>query len=179
MTSAKPKRRVLLAVIGAAHGIRGEIVLGVYTDDPLDVAKYGALSSDRDGQQFTIEKVRLANQRVLARIRGVEDRNAAEKLRGTKLYADRAQFAEPLQDEFYHVDLIGLEAVVDGGEAIGTVVAVRNFGAGDMLELQPSEAGKPTVFVPFTNAHVPDVDLDAGRVVVILPQYTAEVPEGG
>jgi 16S rRNA processing protein RimM len=162
--------RVCVAQIGAPHGVRGEVRLWVFTEDPSAIAEYGPLQSE-DGRRFEIASLRPAKDHFVVRLKGVADRNAAETLTNVKLYVDRDRLpAAEDDDTFYHADLIGLAAVTPGGETLGSVVAVHNFGAGDLLELKP--AGGKTVLIPFTAACVPQVDLAGKRVVVDPPAGT-------
>jgi 16S rRNA processing protein RimM len=161
--------RVLVAEIGAAHGLRGEVKLRSFTEDPMAVQGYGVLEGE-DGRTFTIESLKPAKGHVIARLAGVSDRTGAEALRGVKLYVPRERLPAPEDDEtFYYADLVGLAAVASDGRTLGKVVAVHNFGAGDLIEV---EAGSGTVMLPFTAAVVPEVDLAAGRLVVDPPAGT-------
>jgi 16S rRNA processing protein RimM len=169
--AAHADQRVCVGRIGAAHGIRGEVRLQSFTADPLAIADYGPLESEDGKRSFEIESVRPAKTVLVARLKGVTDRDAAEKLCNISLYVPRDRLPAPEADEYYHADLIGLTATTRGGEALGTVVAVHDFGAGDMLELRLT-AGGMTVMVPFNEVSVPQVDLAAGRVVVDPPEGT-------
>lgn len=163
--------RILLGHISTAHGIRGEVVVKSLTEDPADIAAYGPLSDEDGGRLFELNVVRVTNKGVIARVAGVTDRNAAEALRGTKLYVDRDKLPELDADEVYHTDIIGLTALRSDGSEVGEIVAVQNFGAGDLLEIRL--AGKRrTEFVPFDDVFVPELDIAAGRVVVIMPDDT-------
>jgi 16S rRNA processing protein RimM len=159
--------RVLIAQIGAAHGVRGEVRLKAFTEDPLSVARYGPLESEDGARSFEIEAVRPAKDMLVARLKGVSDRSAAERLTNLRLYVARDRLPKPADGEFYHADLVGLAAETVRGEAYGTVKAVHNFGAGDLLEIEPAGGGA-TLLLPFTEATVPAVDL-AGRRIVIEP----------
>ena len=160
--------RVCLGQIGAAHGVRGEVRLHSFTAEPGAIANYGPLESE-DGRVFAIETLRPAKDHFVARFAGVADRNAAARLANTKLYVPRDRLPEPDEpDAFYHADLVGLNVVDRAGQQIGTVVAVHNFGAGDLIEVRPDAGGK-TELVPFNEATVPEVDLTARRLVVDLP----------
>ena len=156
--------RVLLGEIGAAQGLKGEVRLRSYTQDPEAIARYGALE-DEQGRAIEIERVRVTPKALIARIKGVTTREGAETLTHTKLYIDRARLPEREEDEWYHSYLIGLAAVRQDGEPIGTVVAVHNFGAGDLIEIQPATGGA-TVLVPFTRDTVPEVDVEGGRLTL-------------
>jgi len=159
---------VCVAEIGAAHGIAGEVRLRAFTEDPLAVTQFGPLQAE-DGREVKIGAARPGKDCLIARIVGVADRSAEEGLRNVKLYVARDKL--PAIDEpetYYHADLIGLAAVGPNGAAFGRVVAVQNFGAGDLLEIAPA-AGGPTVLLPFTDAMVPVVDVAGRRIVVNLP----------
>ena len=160
--------RVCLGQFGAAHGVQGEVRLHSFTADPAAITSYGPLEGE-DGQVFEIESMRQAKDHFVAKIAGVADRNAAELLKNLKLYVPRARLPEPDEpDEFYHADLIGLAVVDRAGEKLGTVVAVHNFGAGDLIEMNPASGGK-TQLLPFDDVHVPTVDIAAGKIVVVPP----------
>ncbi|MGI9424980.1 MAG: ribosome maturation factor RimM [Hyphomicrobiaceae bacterium] len=165
--------RVLLGHISTAHGIRGEVVIKSHTADPADIGAYGPLSDESGTRLFDISGVRVVKKGVIARIRGVSDRNAAEALRGTALYIDRDKLPEPDDDEVYHADLIGLVAVKADGSFVGDVVGIQNFGAGDLVEIRL--AGKRrTEFVPFTEGFVTDIDFEARRLIVVMPDDTVQ-----
>ena len=160
--------RIRVARIGAAHGIRGEVKLWSFTEDPLAVTDYGPLETADGARRFEIEAARPAKDHLVARLKGIGDRDAAEKLRNTDLYVPRDRLP-PIEeaDTFYHADLVGLAAVREDGTALGTVTAIHNFGAGDLIEIAPP-AGEP-LLLPFTETTVPTIDLKAGRVVVVPP----------
>ena len=164
--------RLLLGRIGAAHGIKGSVRIASYTEDPLAIASYGPLETSRPGLTVTIADAKLMKQTVIARLKGISDRNTAETLNGVELYIDRALLpAVEDEDDFYHADLIGLTARLADGTALGTVVAVPNFGAGDLLEVQDPATGS-SVYYPFTKAVVPAVDLAGGWLTVVPPEET-------
>ena len=157
--------RVCLGQIGAAHGVRGEVRLRSFTAEPEAIAGYGPLETE-DGRMLEIESLRPAKDHFVARLSGVADRNAAERLANTRLYVPRERLPEPDQpDEFYHADLIGLVAIDRAGARLGAVVGVHNFGAGDLIEVKP-DAGGNTALIPFDAINVPTVDLAAGKIVV-------------
>jgi 16S rRNA processing protein RimM len=160
--------RICVAQIGGAHGIRGEVKLKSFTADPMAVKDYGPLTSEDGSASFEIETLRPAKNHLVARLRGVKDRNAAERLTHMRLFMPRERLPPPAEDEFYHVDMIGLAAVTAEGAEVGTVVAVHDFGAGAILELQPP-AGANTVMLPFTEVFVPAVDIAGGRITVAPP----------
>jgi 16S rRNA processing protein RimM len=163
--------RICVARIGAAHGIRGEVKLWSFTQDPAAVASYGPLETQDGTQHFEIEAMRPAKDYFVARIAGVGDRDAAERLRNLELYIPRARLPKIEEaDTFYHVDLIGLQAVTKDGANVGIVSAVHNFGASDVIEIKPA-VGDP-LLMPFTDATVPEIDLEARRIVVVPPAET-------
>jgi 16S rRNA processing protein RimM len=160
--------RVCLGQIGAAHGVRGEVRLRSFTADPLAIVNYGPLETE-DGTVIEIESLRPAKDHFVATLSGIADRNAAERLTNIKLYVPRDRLPptdEP--DEFYYTDLIGLAAVDRAGNPLGTVLAVHNFGAGDLIEIR-LDADSKTELLPFDAATVPEVDLKARRLVIELP----------
>ena len=157
--------RICVAQIGAAHGIRGEVRLRSFTGEPTAIASYGPLESEDGTRRFTIETLRPAKDHFVARLAGISDRNAAEQLTNLRLYVARDRLPPAGDGEFYHADLVGLAAVTPDGAALGTVTAVHNFGAGDVIEIKP--ASGEALLVPFTDAAVPEIDLAAGRMVVV------------
>ena len=161
-------KRVCVAQIGAPHGVRGEVRLWTFTADPMAVTRYGALESEDGKRAFEIDAVRRAKDHLVAKLRGIADRDAAERLTNIKLFVPRDRLPEIESDEFYHADLIGLRVDDEDGNHIGAVIAVHNFGAGDILEIQPVGGG--TMMLPFTETMVPQVDLKGGRLVVVLPE---------
>ena len=161
--------RVLLGSIVGVHGVRGAVKIRSHTGDPEAIADYGPLSDGSGARSFKLRVIGQARGNVVAKIDGVNDRDAAERLRGVDLYVARDALPPPEEDdEFYQADLIGLAAVTAAGEPFGTIVDVRDFGAGDLLEIRPA-AGGPTVFLPFTRDIVPEIDLEGRRVVVVPP----------
>jgi 16S rRNA processing protein RimM len=163
--------RILVAEIGAAHGLRGEVKLRSFTADPMAVQDYGVLEGEDGTRTFAIEGLKPAKNCLIARFAGVSDRTQAEGLRGVKLYVPRARLPAPEDEEtFYYADLIGLAAVTSEGRTLGKIVAVHNFGAGDLIEVEAGAGG--TVMLPFTAAVVPAIDLAAGRLIVDPPAGT-------
>lgn len=167
--TARDSRRVLLGRIAGAHGIRGEVRITAFTAEPGAIGAYGPLEDEGGARLFEIASLRAGPKGVIARLKGVGDRNAAEALAGTDLYVDRALLPKPGEGDFYIADLIGLVAVTSEGSALGKVVAVQNFGAGDLLEIRPVHGGE-TALLPFTDANVPDVDIEAGWLLVVPPE---------
>jgi 16S rRNA processing protein RimM len=159
--------RVCVARIGAAHGLRGEVRLWTFTEDPLAVKHYGPLSTGDGARQFEVTHARPAKDHLVATLKGVTTRDEAERLNGTDLYVARDKLPTTDEGEFYHADLIGLAAVDVAGKPLGTVAAIHNFGAGDIIEIAPAHG--PTLMLPFTDAVVPTVDIAGGRVVIEMP----------
>jgi 16S rRNA processing protein RimM len=159
---------ICVARIGAAHGVRGAVKLWTFTEDPLAVQGYGPLATKDGARQFEIANVRAAKDHLVATFKGVASRNDAEKLNGIELYVAREKLPATDDDEYYHADLIGLAAVNTANEPLGRVIAIHNFGAGDIIEIAPPQGA--TMLLPFTNAVVPTVDIAGGRVVIELPQ---------
>jgi 16S rRNA processing protein RimM len=162
-----PPSRICVARIGAAHGIRGEVRLWTFTEDPLAVMRYGPLATKDGARQFEVTKAREAKTHLVALLKGIASREDAERLNGIELYVGRDQLPATGDDEYYHSDLIGLAAVDAAGASLGRVIAIHNFGAGDIIEIAPPEGA--TLLLPFTNAVVPTVDLAGGRVVIEMP----------
>ena len=170
-----PNNRILLGKIGAAHGIKGEVRITTYTASPEAIAEYGALETDRPGLSVTIETARAQNNVVVARLKGVTDRSAAEALNGVSLFIDRSRLPEHEdEDDFYHADLLGLEARLENGTVLGTVSALPNFGAGDLIEIRHPVSGD-TFLYPFTKAVVPDIRVGEGYLTIVVP---LDAPEG-
>jgi len=159
--------RICVAKIGAAHGVRGEVRLWPFTEDPLAVLHYGPLSTRDGAKHFTVLRARAAKDHLVATLDGVASRDDAERLNGIELYVSRDALPDTDEGEYYHADLIGLAAVDPQGKSIGTIIAIHNFGAGDIIEIAPNDG--PTLLLPFTNAVVPTIDLAAGHVVIELP----------
>lgn len=160
-------RSILIAEIGAAHGVRGEVRVKAHTADPMAACGYGPLHDDA-GRRFVVRSARpLKADMLVVAFEGVGDRTAAEALNRVKLYVDRSALPPPDEDEFYHADLLGLAAETVDGAAVGEVVAVQNFGSGDLLEIRRPDGD--TVFVPFTKAVVPTLDFGAGRLTIDPP----------
>lgn len=162
---AKLENPVLMATIGAAQGLRGEVRARSYTSDPAALAEYGKLYS-ADGRVFEVLELRESKNVVIIRFRGINDRDAAEALNGVELFVDRSNLPddELEDDEFYYADLEGLEAVDDKGVGYGVISGIYDFGAGDLLELKGP--GKRPVLIPFSEAAVLEIDLEGGKVLI-------------
>jgi 16S rRNA processing protein RimM len=159
---------VCVARIGAAHGVRGAVRLWTFTEDPLAVKDYGPLMTKDGTRQFEVTHAREAKDHLVVTLKGVASRDDAERLNGLELYVPRDRLPETDDGEYYHTDLIGLAAVTTTEQPLGKVIAIHNFGAGDIIEIAPPQGA--TMLLPFTNAVVPTVDLAGGRVVIELPQ---------
>lgn len=159
---------MLLGDIGAAQGLKGEVRIRSYTEDPGRITTYGPLQDDQ-GHLVEIESLRATPKALIARIKGVTTREAAEALTGTKLYVPRSRLPEREEEEWYHAELIGLEAIGRDGVALGQVVAIHNFGAGDLLEIKPTSGGA-TALVPFTRDTVPEIDVEGNRLTLVPPE---------
>ncbi|WEX88861.1 ribosome maturation factor RimM [Sinorhizobium garamanticum] len=162
---SKLENPVLVATVGAAQGLRGEVRVKSFTADPTALGDYGNLHS-ADGRVFEVLEIREAKNMVVVRFRGINDRNAAEGLNGLELFIERDNLPdEDLdEDEFFYADLEGLEAVDGAGRSYGSVTGVFDFGAGDLLELKGP--GKRPVLIPFTEWSVLEIDLEAGKLLV-------------
>ncbi len=152
---------VLMATIGAPHGVRGAVKLTVFAEDPLTLRRYNPFVT-ADGRAMKLTSVKAIGKAIVATIEGVDDRNVAETLRGTELYVSRSRLPRPDENEFYHVDLVGLEARLEDGRTLGTIRGVFDFGAGDLLDIH----GGTPLLVPFTREAVPAVDLAGGFVTI-------------
>ena len=159
---------VLLGEISAARGLKGEVRISSYTEEAASITSYGPLQ-DETGRRIEIESLRATPKGLIARIKGVTTRPAAEALLHTKLYVLREMLPERQEEEWYHADLIGLQALSQDGAQLGEIVAIQNFGAGDLLEVKP-KGGGATVLVPFTRDTVPEIDAEGGRLTLVPPE---------
>jgi 16S rRNA processing protein RimM len=164
----KSDQRICVAEIGAPRGVRGEVRLRAFTEDPAALLAYGPLETT-DGRKLIVLRLTPAKGAFVARIEGVETREAAEALKSARLYVPRGRLPPPGEGEWYHADLVGLVAFHVAGGEIGSVIAVQDFGAGDLLEIRLS-GGRRTVLLPFTRAVVPVVDVTAGRIEIDPPE---------
>lgn len=161
----KLQHPILMATIGAAQGLRGEVRVRSYTAEPMALGNYGKLHA-KDGRVFEILDIREAKNVVVVRFRGVNSREDAEALAGLELYVERENLSDEEldDDEFYYADLEGLDAVDETGKSYGTVSGVYDFGAGDLLELKGP--GRRPTLIPFSEAAVLEIDLEGGRIVI-------------
>lgn len=163
--------RICVGAIGGAFGVRGEVRLKSFCARPEAIAAYAPLWTEDGGRSFTLRITRTIPNGFAARLSGVTTKEEADALRGAALFADRAKLPSLPDDEFYHADLIGLQVFDTGGAALGTVRAVHNHGAGDILEIF-APGRRATLLLPFTRAVVPTVDLTAGRIIADPPEET-------
>jgi 16S rRNA processing protein RimM len=170
-------KRVMLGVVAGAHGVRGEVKLKSFTADPRAIVRYGALEDESGARRFAARVRGVARGLVIARLDGIETRDQAEALKGTKLFVARAALPRPRRGEIYVADLEGMEAVDTAGAPLGRIARVLNWGAGDVLEIA-RPAAEP-LLVPFARRMVPEIDLAAGRVVVDPPVETEARAESG
>jgi 16S rRNA processing protein RimM len=165
-----PPSRILVGVIGAPHGVRGELRVKPFTAEPLALKGYGPLESEDGRKVLTLLSARMQGEMVVARFEGILDRDAAALLTNTKLFVPRDRLPEPDadEDEFYQADLIGLRVEDETAAVVGTVAAIVDFGAGDLVEIAREKA--TSVHLPFTRAFVPVVDIAGGRIVIAPPE---------
>lgn len=171
--------RLLLGVIAGAKGIKGEVKVKTFTEVPEGIAAYGSLEDKTGTKSYDVKLVGFSKGIPVVRIAGISDRNQAEALKGTELYVSRDKLPETEgDDEFYHADLIGLDAVLEDGTRFGKILRLFDFGAGDMLEIVPEGKGeKSAILVPFTLEMVPNIDLKAGQVNLSLSDDFFLVPD--
>lgn len=158
-------QRVCVGAVAGVHGVRGAVRIKTFTEDPKALADYSGLTDDR-GHSVRLKIREVRNDLLIAAIEGVNDRDAAQALKGTRLFVPRAALPEAGTDEYYHADLVGLSVETADGAPFGRIQAVHDFGAGDVLEIA-GEHG--VVMVPFTRETVPEVNVSAGRVVIDPP----------
>lgn len=163
-----PRDQVLVGVIVGAHGIKGEVKLKSFTSEPLSIGRYGPLQSS-SGQSFEITKLKAAKDDFIASLKNVSDRNEAETLKGVELFVSRQKLPKLKSHEAYAHDLMGLDVVLENGTALGKLVGMPNYGAGDLLEVA-IEGSAETVLIPFTNAFVLQEDFSSGKIIVNLPE---------
>lgn len=177
--SGKDSGRVELGVITGARGLRGEVRITAYTAIPEDIASYGRLEDESGARSFRIFSLKPTGKGggsvVAARLEGVTTREAAEALKGTRLFVGRSALPAPEDESWYAHDLVGLAVEDAAGCRLGEVKAVQDFGAGDLLEIA-FEGRRRAELLPFTRTFVPEVDLAGGRIVVSLPEGFFEEP---
>ncbi len=164
-------RLILVGRVGGAFGVRGEVRIATFTADPMALLSYRDLKRKDGSAALTLASGRPSKGGLIARAKEVASKEEADALRGLELYVPRDALPAPDENEFYLADLIGLAVVTAEGEALGRIKAVPNFGAGDMLEIEPPD-GKATWYLPFTEEAVPEVKIAEGRVVAVRPAET-------
>jgi 16S rRNA processing protein RimM len=171
------ERRVLLGHIAGAHGIRGAVRVMSYTAAPEAIAGYGPLEDEAGHCRYVLSVEGATAKGLICRVEGVDDRTEAEALKGVALYVPRDRLPPPGAGEYYHADLIGLQVATEAGAPLGTVIAVLNYGAGDILEVRPAGETR-TVLYPMTEAVVQDVDLAKGVIVLAPPEDVGDTTAG-
>lgn len=161
--------RVCVGAIAGSFGVKGEVRVKSFCAEPEDIASYGPLSSEDGATKWDIKLTRPVKNGFAARLSGVPSKEAADALRGIRLYAPRDRLPDLPDDEYYHADLIGLQVMDTGGNELGRVKAVLNHGAGDLLEIAGKGLKQP-VLLPFTMAAVPTVDIAKGRIIADPPE---------
>jgi 16S rRNA processing protein RimM len=168
-----PANLILVAQVAGAFGVKGEVRLTAFTEDPLNLLGYGVLLNAAGAPTLTLKTGRAVKGAIVGQAAEIATREQADAMRGVKLYIERSALPPPEDDdEFYLADLIGLDAVSPAGELMGKVKFVANFGAGDLLEIAPATPGEASWYAPFTKAVVPVVDLAGRRIVVDRPPET-------
>jgi 16S rRNA processing protein RimM len=161
---------ILVGRVAGAFGVKGDVRVTTYTAEPLALLGYRDLKREDGSPALTLTGGRAAKGGIIVRAKEVESREEAEALRGLKLYIPRDVLPEPEEDEFYVTDLIGLSVETTQGEPLGRIKAVQDFGAGDLLEVQPAEGA--SWWLPFTREAVPEVRLAEGKVIAVRPEET-------
>lgn len=164
--------RICVGAIAGAFGVQGEVRLKSFCSDPEAIADYAPLYTEDGARSFTVKLTRPVTGGLGARLGGIATKEEADALKGVTLWADKDKLPSLPDDEFYHADLIGLEVVDTGGQRLGTVRAVHNYGAGDILEVF-GPGRRQALLLPFTKLCVPTVDLTAGRIVADPPEDLA------
>jgi 16S rRNA processing protein RimM len=167
---------ILLGVVIGAQGLKGGVKVKTFTETPENLSAYGPLHT-RDNNKLKIADLREANGIAIVQFEGVDTREAAESLKGTELYVARATLPQTPAQEFYHADLLGMRAEDTEGRHIGKVIAIHNFGAGDVIEIARDDDGG-TVLMPFTREIVPTIDAGEGRIVIAAPEAVEAETEG-
>lgn len=162
---ANTPAQICLGVIVGSKGLRGEIRIKSYTEDPQDVAAYGPVVTS-DGRTLTLAVTGSGAGVTIAKVDGVNDRTAADALKGLEFFVDRSALPPPGADTLYQADLIGLQAERTDGESLGAVTAFHNYGAGDVMEVKSADGEE--VLIPFTEAAIAEVDM-AGRRILVTP----------
>ncbi|MAY89298.1 MAG: 16S rRNA processing protein RimM [Pseudooceanicola sp.] len=163
-----PDELICVGALAGAFGVRGEVRLKSFCAEPEAIGTYSPLCNEDGDRQFTVTLTRPIGNGFAARVSGIETKEQADALKGLKLFAPRDRLPSLPDDEFYYTDLVGLPVSDTGGRVLGTVIAVQNHGAGDLLEIRPD--GRETVLLPFTRENVPTVDLSKRAIVADPPE---------
>ncbi len=166
-----PRRLMVVGRVAGAFGVKGEVRIRAYTDDPMTLLTFRTLSTADGAPALTLISGRTAKGELIARVAEVAAKEQADAMRGLELHVPRSALPPPDEEEFYQADLIGLQARAPDGTVLGKIKAVLNFGAGDLLEVTP-DGGGPTWMVAFTRANAPELDFEAGNVVIVRPVET-------
>lgn len=170
MANSSPENIICVGIIVSAHGIRGAVKIKPFTTEPLDLENYCEILLNKEGQAFpTITISGTKKDLLIAKVEGTTTRNDAETLKGTELFIMRDQLPEPEEGEFYYEDLVGLRVVSTDQADIGTVTAVHDFGAGDIIEIQLKDSDKTEMFA-FTEENIPEINIPEGYLVLHLPE---------
>lgn len=164
---AKPEK-ICVGAIAGVHGVRGNVRVLSFTALPEDIFAYGVLSDEHGKKTFELKNVGMVKNHFIATIKGISDRTAAGKLKGTKLFISRGLLPEPGKREYYEADIVGLKVRDNKGKALGKVLGVYDFGAGSFLEIKPEKGN--SFMLPFNDDCVPEVDVGGGFVVVDVPE---------
>ncbi len=184
MRDTKPTPALIcLGAFAGAHGVRGEVRVKTFTQDPMDLAAYGPVQTEDGAQHFEITAIKPDKLGARVRLAGITTREQAQSLKGTRIYIARTALpASDDDDDFYHADLLGLVALDAQGNAWGRVIGVHNFGAEDLLEIQPDDKSD-TQFIPFTKEYVPEIRLDKNALTALPVHMVApednDQEEGG
>jgi 16S rRNA processing protein RimM len=177
LTQSPASNLILVGRVAGGFGVRGEVKITTYTEDPLSLTAFKALTRQDGSPALTITSARVAKDGVVARCKGIETKDAADALRGLRLYVPREALPEPDEDEFYLTDLSACRCATSPTNALlGKVKSVQNFGADDLLEISPALGGQ-TWYLPFTRAAVPEVKIAEGLILADPPALVGE-PEG-
>lgn len=161
-------KRILVGKIATAHGIKGFVKLDVYADDE-ELLNGTVFTDETSADTLTLSFKHPAGNQIVASVKGVGDRNRAEELRGTKLYVDRSALPEPEEGEFYYEDLIGMNVVDEQGDALGSVIAVDNFGAGDLLDIRKPGSAE-SFYLLFVDDTIISIDAENRVITARLPE---------
>ncbi len=165
---ANSDERVAVGVVVGAHGIRGQVKIKSFTTNPYDITAYGTILNKDGTRRFDLSIDAETKGTLIATLKGVKDRNAAELMRGTELFVAKDRIPEPEEDEFYYDDLIGLEVRAENGEVLGSISAVQNYGAGDVVEMKLASTNQKELY-PFTKATFPSLHIAEGYCIADLP----------